>query len=49
MSRLWSRSVRDAAPPDLHSEREFFIDNRLVRIRVIIEKTLVDRPCFMGV
>jgi len=31
------------------SEREFFIDNLLVRIRLIIEMTLVDRPCAMGV
>jgi hypothetical protein len=30
-------------------EREFFIDNLLVRIHLIIEKFLVDRPCAMGV
>ena len=30
-------------------EREFFIDNLLVRIHVIIKMTLVDRPCAMGV
>ena len=30
-------------------EREFFIDNLLVRIHLIIEMMLVDRPCTMGV
>jgi len=30
-------------------EREFFIDNLLVRIHLIIEMILVDRPCTMGV
>jgi len=30
-------------------EREFFIDNLLVRIHLIIEIILVDRPCAMGV
>ena len=30
-------------------EREFFIDNLLVRIHVIIEMILVDRPCAMGI
>ena len=30
------------------SEREFFIDNLLVRIHSIIEMILVDRPCAMG-
>ena len=30
-------------------EREFFIDNLLVRIHLIIEMVLVDRPCAMGV
>ena len=29
-------------------EREFFIDNLLVRIHLIIEMILVDRPCAMG-
>jgi len=31
------------------AEREFFIDNLLVRIHLIIEMILVDRPCTMGV
>ena len=31
------------------SEREFFIDNLLVRIHLIIEMILADRPCAMGV
>ena len=30
-------------------EREFVIDNLLVRILLIIEMILVDRPCAMGV
>ena len=29
----------------LQREREFFIDNLLVRIHLIIEMILVDRPC----
>ena len=37
------------APNRLHSEREFFIDNLLVRIHLIIKMILVDRPCAMGV
>ena len=30
-------------------ERDFFIDNLLVRIHLIIEMVLVDRPSAMGV
>ena len=30
-------------------EREFFIDNPLVQIHLIIGMILVDRPCAMGV
>ena len=30
-------------------ERDLFIDNLLVRIHLIIERILVDRPCAMGV
>ena len=30
-------------------EREFFIDNLLIRIHLIIEKILVEWPCAMGV
>ena len=30
-------------------EREFFIDNLLVRIHSISEMIVVDRPCAMGV
>ena len=30
-------------------EREFFVDSRLVRIRLIVEMILVDWPCAMGV
>jgi len=32
-----------------HLQREFFIDNLLIRIHFIIEMILVDRPCAMGV
>ena len=40
-------SARVRTPPE--REREFFIDNPLVRIRLIIERILADRPCAMGV
>jgi len=33
----------------LSIERQFFIDNLLVRIHLIIEMILLDRPCAMGV
>jgi len=39
----------DLARRDLQREREFFVDNLLVRIHLIIEMILVDRPCVMGV
>ena len=37
--------------PDLgeRRERDFFIDNLLVQIHLIIEIILVDQPCAMGV
>ena len=35
--------------PPPHRDREFFIDKPLVRIHLIIEMILVDRPCAMGV
>ena len=31
------------------SEREFFIDNLMVRIHLIIVMIIVERPCAMGV
>ena len=31
------------------AQREFSVDNLLVRIHLIIEMTLVDWPCAMGV
>ena len=37
---------RPGYPPE---ERDFFIHNLLVRIHLIIEMILVDRPCAMGV
>jgi len=36
-------------PPLEARQREFFIDNLLVRIHLIIEMLLVDRPCAKGV
>ena len=33
----------------LGGEREFFVDNLLVRIHLIIAMVLADRPCAMGV
>jgi hypothetical protein len=39
--------VSDALPDT--RERELFIDNLFVRLHLIIEMTLVDRPCAMGV
>ena len=33
----------------LEKYREFCFDNLLVRIHLIIEMTLVDRPCAMGI
>ena len=38
---------RPTTPPP--REREFFSDNLLVRIHLIIEMISVDRPCAMGV
>ena len=35
--------------PSQTLEREIIIDNLLVRIHLIIEMILVDRPCAMGV
>ena len=35
--------------PPSSREREFFIDNLLVRIQLIIEMILVDRRCAMGI
>ena len=40
-----SASQKSACP----REREFFIDNLLVRIHLIIEMIFGDRPCAMGV
>jgi hypothetical protein len=42
-------SVRVVVVPATRREREFFIDNLLARIHLIIEMILVDRPCAMGV
>ena len=36
-------------PKPFAQEREFLIDNLLVRIHLIIEMILVDRPCAMGI
>ena len=46
------RQDRPETPPPYPAEREreieLFIDNLLVRIHLIIEKILEDRPCAMG-
>ena len=41
--RVWTDKIFDLRA------RDFFIDNLLVRIHVIVEMILVDRPCAMGV
>ena len=38
-----------AQPKDHLFKREFFVDNLLVRIHLIIKMVSVDRPCAMGV
>jgi len=40
---------REHQQDDAPCQREFFVDNLLVRIHLIIEIILVDRPCAMGV
>ena len=42
-------SFLDVTGGGLIAERQIFIDNRLVRINLIIEMICVDRPCAMGV
>jgi len=42
-------SYERGAPVVRATEREFFIDNLMVRIDLIIDMILVDRPCAMGV
>ena len=37
------------ASPGGQTERDFIVDNLLVRIHLMIEKILVDRPCAVGV
>jgi len=44
-----ARASADREQATRYWEREFFIDNLLVRIRLIIEMVLVNRPCAMGV
>ena len=47
---LTAGGVADAGEEgDVCREREFFIDNLLVRIRLIVEMVLEDWPCAMGV
>ena len=51
-SEKWRmRDVRPSVRPSARcpAERGAFIDNLLVRIHLIIEMVLVDRPCAMGV
>jgi len=42
-------SVPLAITPPRLPEREFFIDNLLVRVHLFVEMILVDRPCAIGV
>jgi len=46
---LWENDLRFAPNNRTGYERDIFTDNPLVRIYLIIETTLVDRPCAMGV
>jgi len=46
---LFHEALASHVAPGVPSEREFFIDNLLVRIHLIIEMVLVDRPFAMGV
>ena len=46
---LWSNHPIESISLRDHLMREFFIDNLLVRIHLIIEMILVDRPRAMGV
>ena len=47
--QLLSWALSNATFGGRAEEREFSIDNLLIRIHLIIEMTLVDRPCAMGV
>ena len=52
LSHFLARVVRQlplAHQEEPAREREFFIDNLLVRIHSIIEMIVVDRPCAMGI
>ena len=42
-------AIRAFTSTDSAREREFLIDNLLVLIHLIIDISLVDRPCAMGV
>ena len=49
---IWRHSFFELNPllrPPKAGEREIFIDNLLVRVHLIIEMILVDRPCATGV
>ena len=39
--------LRDAARRSV--QRDFFLDNLLVRIHLIVKMSLVDRPCDMAI
>ena len=49
LSRVVHLVRNNCHPISDRGEREFFIDNLLVRIHLIIKTILVDRPCAMGV
>ena len=46
---IYGKNILGVLGPAGEREREFFIDNLLVRIHLIIEMILVDRPCAMGI
>ena len=49
MSKVQGPRSQGGALPQDSTEREIFIDNLLVRVHLIIEMILVDRPCATGV
>ena len=49
MGRVHSVRVVSLGTHKFSREKEIFIDNLLVRIHLIIEMIIVDRPCAMGV
>ena len=44
----WGLTSPKSTLPETEREKEFVIDNLLVRIHLIIEKIYLDRPCAIG-